>query len=71
MATVRGAFYEFHAERIISLPGQPLVTRTGIEIGLQISREAASSLQRLERMFTRLQVGGPLRLPPPSARPLL
>ncbi len=41
MVAVRGAFYEFHAERVISRPGQPLVTRTGIEIGPQISREAA------------------------------
>lgn len=46
MVAVRGAFYEFHAERVISRPGQPLVTRTGIEIGPQISREAAFQLAK-------------------------
>jgi hypothetical protein len=43
---VRGSFYEFHAERVISRPGQPLVSRTGIEIGPQVSRESAFRLVR-------------------------
>jgi len=41
MTAIRGAFYEFHAERVISRPGQPLDTRVGIEIGPQIGREEA------------------------------
>lgn len=41
MDVVRSLFYEFHTERIISRPGQPLMTRTGIEVGPQISRESA------------------------------
>jgi len=38
---MRGAFYEFHAERIVSRPGQPLETKAGIEIGPQITKESA------------------------------
>lgn len=41
MVPIRGVFYEFHAERVISRPGQPLDTRVGLEIGPQISQEAA------------------------------
>ena len=41
MDLIRSAFYEFHAERVISRAGQPLDTRPGIEIGPQISREDA------------------------------
>src|SRR5579864_6484134 len=36
-----GHFYEFHAERVISRPGQPIVTRVGMEIGPEISKEVA------------------------------
>jgi hypothetical protein len=35
------AFYEFHKERIVSRPGQPIVAVPGAEIGPQISRENA------------------------------
>jgi hypothetical protein len=43
MATrwVSGCFYEFHRQRVISRPGQPLDTREGIEVGPAISREEA------------------------------
>jgi hypothetical protein len=41
MVAIRGAFYEFHAERVISRPGQPLDTRAGLEIGPLISQEVA------------------------------
>jgi hypothetical protein len=41
MEVIRGTFYEFHAERVISRPGQPLDTRGGIEVGPVISREVA------------------------------
>jgi hypothetical protein len=41
----KGRFYEFHAERVISRPGQPIVTVVGIEIGPEISQEMA--LQQL------------------------
>jgi hypothetical protein len=41
MDAMRGAFYEFHAERIVSRPGQPLETKAGIEIGPQITKESA------------------------------
>src|SRR5262245_29738054 len=36
-----GRFYEFHRERVVSRPGAVLVTRPGIEIGPEISRELA------------------------------
>lgn len=38
---VNGRFYEFHRQRIISRPGQPIATRAGIEVGPAISRELA------------------------------
>jgi hypothetical protein len=38
---LRGRFYEFHRERVVSRPGQPLRTQTGIEIGPEISSEQA------------------------------
>ena len=41
MGVIRGLFYEFHTERVVSRPGQPLATRTGIEVGPQISNEIA------------------------------
>jgi len=41
MEVIRGTFYEFHSERVISRPGQPLDTRGGIEVGPVISREVA------------------------------
>ena len=37
----KGRYYEFHRERIISRPGAELKTRTDIEIGPEISKEAA------------------------------
>ena len=42
MNIIAGVFYEFHAERVISRPGQPLDTRTGFEIGPQISMQVAA-----------------------------
>ena len=36
-----GCFYEFHKDRTISRPGQPLDTRIGLEIGPRIAREEA------------------------------
>ena len=39
---LKGMFYEFHAERVISRPGQPIATVIGVEIGPQISREDAA-----------------------------
>lgn len=41
MSVIASCFYEFHRERVISRPGQPLLTRTGIEVGPEISREKA------------------------------
>jgi len=41
MIPLPGEFYEFHKERVISRPGQPLMTVPGAEIGPQISREDA------------------------------
>jgi hypothetical protein len=41
MKTLRGCFYEFHRERIVSAPGAALVTRPGLEIGPQILWEDA------------------------------
>src|SRR5712692_10047029 len=38
---LRGQLYEFHAGRVISRPGQPIVTVVGVEIGPEISREEA------------------------------
>jgi hypothetical protein len=37
----KGHFYEFHRERVISRPGQPLSTRSGIEIGPELPIENA------------------------------
>ena len=36
-----GYFYEFHKDRAISRPGQPLDTRVGLEIGPPITGEDA------------------------------
>jgi hypothetical protein len=36
-----GRFYEFHVERIISRPGQPIAAVVGAEIGPEIPRESA------------------------------
>ena len=42
MATAfSGRFYEFHRARVISRPGQPLQTRSGVEVGPEISKEDA------------------------------
>ncbi len=38
---ISGMFYEFHTRRVISRPGQPVLTIEGVEIGPQISREDA------------------------------
>jgi hypothetical protein len=38
---LRGLFYEFHAERVISRRGQPIVSVVGFEIGPEIPREEA------------------------------
>jgi hypothetical protein len=38
---LRGFFYEFHRQRVISRPGQPIVAMLGVEIGRQVSREEA------------------------------
>lgn len=37
-----GRFYEFHAERITSRPGQPITSVLGSEIGPEVSRENAA-----------------------------
>ena len=36
-----GRFYEFHRQRVISRPGQPISTKEGVEVGPRISREEA------------------------------
>ena len=41
IAVFKGHFYEFHRERVISRPGQPLSMRSGVEIGPEISGEEA------------------------------
>jgi len=41
MQVIRGLFYECDRYRVVSRPGQPLKTRTGIEIGKVTSRESA------------------------------
>jgi hypothetical protein len=46
MIAVRGSFYEFHFERVVSRPGQPLETRLGFETGPLITREIALSRVR-------------------------
>src|SRR5262249_38289692 len=38
---VKGQFYEFHMDRVVSRPGAVLATKPGIEIGPGISRELA------------------------------
>jgi len=38
---LRGRFYEFHAERVISRPGQPIAAIVGAEIGPEIPAETA------------------------------
>lgn len=49
MDAILGAFYEFHAERVVSRPGQPLATKPGIEIGPRITREIASQYAKAGR----------------------
>lgn len=46
MIPIRGVFYEFHRERVVSRPGQPLETRVGLEIGPQMT--AAIALSRVK-----------------------
>jgi hypothetical protein len=41
MLAFKGFFYEFHKERIVSRPGQPLQMLQGIEVGPMIPREEA------------------------------
>ena len=41
VTVIKGHYYEFHRERIVSRPGTPLITRHGIEIGPNISWENA------------------------------
>jgi|SRR5436190_24228448 len=41
MNVFAGRFYEFHRQRVISRPGQPISTKDGIEVGPPISREEA------------------------------
>ena len=41
MLAFKGRYYEFHRERVTSRPGQPLVTRAGLEIGPEIPFEQA------------------------------
>jgi hypothetical protein len=48
MQAFRGRYYEFHRERIVSRPGQPLATRAGLEIGPEIP---------VEQALTRVQAG--------------
>ncbi|HEY2234770.1 MAG TPA: hypothetical protein VGK01_14955 [Candidatus Angelobacter sp.] len=49
-----GLFYEFHKERIVSRPGQPLITMAGIEIGPTIGRENAIRRLRMGKdVYTR------------------
>jgi len=38
---LRGRFYEFHTERVISRAGQPIQTIVGAEIGPEIPNEVA------------------------------
>ena len=44
-----GEFYEFHRERIVSRPGQPLDMRGGKEVGPGIPREEALRQVRVGR----------------------
>ena len=50
---LKGRFYEFHKERIVSTPGAPVTRRPGIEIGPEISRsDALRRLKRKEDVYT-------------------
>jgi len=73
---LRGLFYEFHAERVISRPGQPIVSVVGLEIGPQISREEAIRQVRsgkdvytlnkedASKLASQLYAGKPVEDPP-------
>ena len=37
MRAVKGIYYEFHKERIVSRPGAPVVTREGMGMGPPIT----------------------------------
>src|ERR1035438_9490402 len=41
MITQFGLFYEFHRFRVVSRAGQPILTKTNVEVGPLISREDA------------------------------
>lgn len=43
---LKGRFYEFHKERIVSRPGAPLASRPGLEIGPDIPLAVALSRVR-------------------------
>lgn len=56
MITSPGLYYEFHKERIVSRPGQPLATIPGAEIGPEIEREDAFRRVRAGRdVYTQAQ----------------
>jgi len=48
MLLLKGKFYEFHKERIISRPGAVIRTRPGLEVGPQILNRA-DAIHRLKR----------------------
>jgi len=51
---IRGDFYEFHAERVVSRSGQSLETKEGIEIGPRIRGEKRCEMSKQRKMYTRL-----------------
>jgi hypothetical protein len=73
---LRGRFYEFHVERVISRPGQPIAAVVGAEIGPEIPTETAFkqvrdgmdvyTLNREDayRLAARLHAARPLEHPP-------
>ena len=47
MLLLKGKFYEFHKQRIVSRPGAQITKRPGLEVGPEIHR--ADAIQRLKR----------------------
>jgi len=41
MQVIAGLFYEFHRYRVVSRAGQPIQTKTNVEVGPKIGREDA------------------------------
>jgi hypothetical protein len=41
MSVVKGLFYQFRRDRVVSRAGQPVQTRPAMEVGLVMSREEA------------------------------